>query len=267
MRSPQPARWAVSAVVAAPSQAHDRAMPDRREILVGLSASFAALLARSAWGQSRSASCVLTPVTSEGPYYFDPRLVRSDITEKRPGVPLTLDVRVVSANDCAPIAKARVDIWHADASGVYSGYSNQYGNGSTPNRSAEGKTYLRGTQFADGEGLTSFRTIFPSWYRGRTPHIHFKVFLEPREVAVSQLYFPDPVSDRIFSASSAYNARRRDRDTFNAGDMFLRSRTGGAFCEIAEHAPGYRASVVIGIDKVSAPADAHAAVSVRTGIA
>ena len=226
-------------------------MPHRRELIVGLSASFTALLARSAWAQSRTASCVLTPVTSEGPYYFDPKLVRSDITEKQPGVPLALEVRVVSANDCKPIPKARVDIWHAGANGVYSGYSSQYGTGSTPNRSAEGKTYLRGTQFADGQGLTRFRTIYPSWYRGRTPHIHFKVFLEPREVAVSQLYFQDKVSDGVFASSSAYSSRRRDRDTFNEDDMFLRDRVGGAFCEVDKNGKGaaaaYRASVVIGI--------------------
>ena len=227
-------------------------MSNRREIVVGLSASFAAVLARSAWGQSRVATCVLTPVTSEGPYYFDPKLVRSDITERRAGVPLILDVRVVSASDCVPIRKARVDIWHADASGLYSGYSDQYGNGAAPDRSTKGATYLRGTQFADRHGLTRFRTIFPSWYRGRTPHIHFKVFLDPGEVAASQLYFPDTVSDRIYASSPSYSERRRDRDTFNETDMFLRDRTGGAFCDIAERSPGdrapsYRASVVVGI--------------------
>jgi protocatechuate 3,4-dioxygenase beta subunit len=226
-------------------------MSDRREILAGLSASFAALFARSAWAQSPTASCVLTPVTGEGPYYFDPKLVRSDITEKQPGVPLALDLRVVSANNCTPISRARVDIWHAGADGVYSGYSGQYGNGSAPNRNAEGKTYLRGTQFADAEGLTSFITIFPSWYRGRTPHVHFKIFLEPREVAVSQLYFRDLISDGVFTSSRAYRPRRRDRDTYNEDDMFLRGRVGGAFCEVekkaAEAGPAYRASVVIGI--------------------
>jgi len=227
-------------------------MSNRREIIVGLSASFAAL-ARSAWGQSRVATCVLTPVTGEGPYYFDPKLVRSDITEGRAGVPLSLDVRVVSVIDCEPIRKARVDIWHADAAGVYSGYSDQYGNGPAPDRSTKGKTYLRGTQFSDRHGLTSFRTIFPSWYRGRTPHIHFKVFLEPREVVASQLYFPDTVSDRIYSSSPAYSERRRDRDTFNETDMFLRDRTGGAFCDIAPQGAGYRASVVVGISQSLEP--------------
>ncbi len=68
--------------------------------------------------------------------------------------------------------------WHADARGVYSGYSGQSGTGGTADRSASGKTFLRGTQFADDEGFTRFSTIYPSWYRTWTPHIHFKIFLE-----------------------------------------------------------------------------------------
>ena len=31
--------------------------------------------------------CLLSPETTEGPFYVDPRLVRRDITEGRPGVP------------------------------------------------------------------------------------------------------------------------------------------------------------------------------------
>jgi protocatechuate 3,4-dioxygenase beta subunit len=239
-------RWKLSRRL---RRAHDPAMPNRRELLVGLTTSLAATLAAPSRAQSPVTSCVLTPETGEGPYYFDPKLVRSDITERQPGVPLTLNIQVVTAGSCAAISKARVDVWHADAHGIYSGYSGQSGNGSAASRSATGKTFLRGTQFTDGGGATTFRTIYPSWYRGRTPHIHFKVFLEPREVAVSQLYFPDKVSDQVYESSSAYAARRRDRDTFNEDDMFLRGRTGGAFCDVAEEGAGYRASVVIGIQR------------------
>ena len=243
------------------SGAHDPGMArrrssggiNRREAIAGLTASCAGVLATQSLAQSpaesRTTSCVLTPQTGEGPFYFDPKLVRSDITEGRPGVPLTLDIRVVTAGDCTPMQKARVDIWHADARGLYSGYSGQSGSGASTDRSEKGKTFLRGTQFADADGLTTFRTIYPSWYRGRTPHIHFKVFLEPREVAVSQIYFPDDVSDRVFAGSKVYAARRRDRDPFNENDMFLRGRVGGAFSEVVEEGAAYRATVVIGIEK------------------
>ena len=84
--------------------------------------------------------CVLTPEAMEGPFYFDPQLVRSDITEGKQGAPLVLTLLVVEAKDCAAIPGARVDIWHADGLGLYSGYARQ------ETGSAKGETFLRGTQ-------------------------------------------------------------------------------------------------------------------------
>src|SRR5690606_8480 len=65
--------------------------------------------------------CVLTPETTEGPYYFDPQLVRRDIAEGRDGVATLLRLQVVDAR-CRPLPGARVDVWHCDAQGVYSSY-------------------------------------------------------------------------------------------------------------------------------------------------
>jgi hypothetical protein len=36
----------------------------------------------------------------EGPFYFDPKLVRSDITEGKHGGPLALTLQIVEAKDC-----------------------------------------------------------------------------------------------------------------------------------------------------------------------
>src|SRR5690349_14026433 len=157
---------------------------NRRELLAaGLSAAFVAPLQAGQRAEKSVASCVLTPVTDEGPYYFDPKLIRSDITEQQAGTPLTLDLLVVTVGSCTPIRNARVDVWHSNSHGIYSGYEGQRGVGSAPAQSATGKAFLRGTQLSDRDGRTQFRTIYPSWYYGRTPHIHFKVFLQPREVA------------------------------------------------------------------------------------
>jgi protocatechuate 3,4-dioxygenase beta subunit len=217
----------------------------RRELLAGVTLACAAG-ARAA--DSPVATCVLTPVTDEGPYYFDPKLIRSDIAENQAGVPLALDLRVVSADDCSAIRNARVDVWHSNAQGIYSGYEGQRGVAERAEQSAAGKTFLRGTQLTDRDGFTSFRTIYPSWYYGRTPHIHFKVFLQPREVAVSQLYFPDAISDRVYSGSKGYVPRPRAGGTNNDNDMFLRGgRMGGAFLNLIADGKGYRASIVIGI--------------------
>src|SRR4029079_1137603 len=110
----------------------------------GIGAAFGLEKAKAAEepaGQSRSKVCVLTPEATEGPFYFDPKMVRSDITEGKQGAPLLLTLQVVEAKDCAPLPWARVDIWHADGVGLYSGYTNQE-TGST-----KGETFLRGTQF------------------------------------------------------------------------------------------------------------------------
>ena len=67
--------------------------------------------------------CILTPEAVEGPFYFDPKLVRADITEGREGAPLALALQVVPATDCAAIKGVRVDLWHADGLGNAFGLS------------------------------------------------------------------------------------------------------------------------------------------------
>src|SRR5580704_4476569 len=67
-------------------------------------------------------ACVLTPELEEGPYYFDPKLRRTDIREGHKGVPLRLQLQVVDVVGCSPLAGVRVDVWHCDARGFYSGY-------------------------------------------------------------------------------------------------------------------------------------------------
>src|SRR3954471_24474976 len=81
-------------------------------------------------------SCILTPEQTEGPYYIAGEKLRRNITEGRPGTPLVLRTFVVDAATCRPIRNAAVDIWHADASGVYSGF----GGGSS------NRTFMRGIQ-------------------------------------------------------------------------------------------------------------------------
>ena len=140
----------------------------RRRALIGLSGIVVSVLgAEHAWAQGPGA-CVLTPEAGEGPYYLDPKLLRSDITSGQPGAPLELALQVVRAGDCATLANARVDVWHADAIGLYSGYAKQSGVGGVSTEPAVGKQYLRGPQFTDAQGNVHFRTIFPSWRTKRS---------------------------------------------------------------------------------------------------
>lgn len=68
-------------------------------------------------------SCVLTPEQEVGPFYVADEMLRSDISESKPGVPLDLSIVLLEAGTCKALANAAVDLWHCDALGVYSGYT------------------------------------------------------------------------------------------------------------------------------------------------
>jgi protocatechuate 3,4-dioxygenase beta subunit len=187
--------------------------------------------------------CRITPATTAGPFYLDPALVRADIAEGRPGVPLELALRVVD-DDCRPMAGARIDAWHCDAAGNYSGFARQ---GSDRALDTRGETFMRGTQFADAEGVARFCTIWPGWYRGRTPHVHYTVFLDERTVLTSQLFFPDGASEAVFG-TPAYRGRAGRQDTTNATDGIARRAGPAAFARVAQAGAGWRAELVVGVD-------------------
>ena len=233
----------------------------RREALTGAAAAFGFGLAagKSLSAQERLAEerlaaalpgakvCILTPEAVQGPFYFDPKLVRDDITEERRGAPLALTLQVASVKDCARLKGARVDLWHADGQGMYSGYRGQGDDGI----STRGKTFLRGTQFTDADGQVRFATIYPGWYPGRTPHIHFKVFLDATNLVTGQLYFPDDLSARIYAGVAPYNDRKAKRDIVRNEEDFIFEDQGGAetLISVTEEGGSYLASLVIGVDR------------------
>jgi protocatechuate 3,4-dioxygenase beta subunit len=79
---------------------------------------------RMATAQTPATLLPLTAQTTEGPFYFDAGKVRQDITEGQPGVPVEVRFTVVDMHG-RPLAGRRVDLWHCNASGVYSGYAGQ----------------------------------------------------------------------------------------------------------------------------------------------
>ena len=142
-----------------------------------------------------------TPQQTEGPYFVDEMLNRSDIRSDpsdgsvQDGIPLRLIIHIHDFGrngSCTPLKGAYVDIWHANSQGLYSDIQ-QAGT--------EGKKYLRGFQVTDDNGTVQFTTIYPGWYQGRTVHIHIKVHtLEGSEKSfdwTSQLYFNDSITDEV----------------------------------------------------------------------
>jgi protocatechuate 3,4-dioxygenase beta subunit len=94
-----------------------------------------------------------------------------------------------------------VYLWHADAEGRYSLYS----------QGVTDQNYLRGVQEADADGWVSFTTVFPGCYDGRWPHIHFEVYESladaadgSNKVLTSQLALPQDVSEKVYADTSLY---------------------------------------------------------------
>ena len=129
-------------------------------------------------------TCILLPEKTAGPYPLDEQFDRRDITEDYEGHPLRLGFRVVD-DACAPVPGATVELWHCDATGDYSAFTDNGGG----KDEGEGTTFLRGSQTAGDDGIVEFLTIVPGWYRGRAVHIHMRVHLEDATVLTTQLFF------------------------------------------------------------------------------
>lgn len=116
-----------------------------------------------------------------GPFYRPGSPVRSDFhIAGETGTPVTLSGRI-RHNDCVtPYAKARVELWHCDAKGVYD------------NNSADFR--YRGTAYTDQQGRYAFNTIMPVTYdvgngQTRPAHFHMMITAEGYQPLVTQLYF------------------------------------------------------------------------------
>ena len=148
-------------------------------------------------------ACVVRPRQTEGPYFRDEMLNRSDIRpdpsdgSTKPGLPLELAILVsrLAGAECQPLAGVQVDVWHCDHEGVYSDVDD-------PGFNTLGQKFLRGFQVTGADGRANFLTVYPGWYSGRTVHIHFKLRTSGPVgfEFTSQLYFDDGITDQVFTA-------------------------------------------------------------------
>jgi protocatechuate 3,4-dioxygenase beta subunit len=201
-----------------------------------------------------SAACVLTPEVTEGPYYLDLDKVRSDIAERKDGTPLDLKITVVDATGCAPIKDAAIDVWHCDAGGVYSGFSQASaggpggGPGGGTQSTTDDQTFLRGTQVTDANGLGQFQTIYPGWYRGRAVHIHMKVHVGGSVVHTGQLFFDDGLTDQVYQ-SAQYSSRGTPDVRNSADDIYRSAGAASAVLAVTPSGQGYAGEITVGVKR------------------
>lgn len=161
--------------------------------------------------------CVLTSEQTEGPYFIKSKM-RSNISEERPGLPLKLAIEIVKMPDCTALEGMTVEIWHCDAAGYYSGYSEakvrapfdtlvnviskSNADGHIP--PVDSEIFMRGGQVTNSNGLVEFETVFPGWYDPRVTHIHAKVSRDGETFLTTQLYFPDELVTDIYANHPDY---------------------------------------------------------------
>jgi protocatechuate 3,4-dioxygenase beta subunit len=200
-------------------------------------------------------SCKLTPEVTEGPFYVPLDRIRRDITEGRPGVPLTLKIRVIDVHKCAPIRSAAVDIWHCDAGGLYSDEASN---------DTSGQTYLRRVQLTNRRGFATFRTVYPGHYTGRATHIHMKVHVggKARDGTLrgghvshtGQLFFAESANSSVY-ALAPYSSDTAQR-TLNSSDSIY-GQAGGSRAEVSlsgSASAGYVGKISVGVNPKATPA-------------
>ncbi|MFC4501389.1 MULTISPECIES: intradiol ring-cleavage dioxygenase [Streptomyces] len=244
--------------------------------------------AASASASSTAETCYkLTSETTEGPYYIDADKLRQDITEDNEGIPLTLQLKVIDAETCKPLANAAVDVWHCDALGLYSGYESfSQGGGTAPTDAPTGTPtgepptgeppaggggggheeptsdtrYLRGTWKTDKKGCVTFTSVFPGWYQGRTVHIHTKVHVdgewtdagyEGGHACHTGQFFFDEESVLLSAEVEPYSTSTTTRTTLTEDTIYDQSGTTGGLLKLKYNkkniAKGVTASITMGV--------------------
>lgn len=247
-----------------------------------------------------SGLCQLSAEQEVGPYYIEDGLLRSDITEGRAGVPLSLNIALVDARRCLPLANAIVDIWHCDALGVYSGFTRTTQSALPPGPMPTGAfgpppgaadlhgqlpppplskptdrlTFLRGVQRSDAHGNVVFQTIFPGFYPGRTNHIHFKVrfagsdgdgSLKGEHVShIGQIFFPEKLTVELMQ-DRPYRDHRIQRTALADDGVFLDQQGATSIARLqaldsSAASSGLRAQIIAVVDP-----DAKPVAAVRSG--
>jgi protocatechuate 3,4-dioxygenase beta subunit len=161
-----------------------RSATRRRLLRLGLSGTVGFGLIRPL----QAASLLPTPEQTEGPFYppelpsdRDADLVRVTGADAQAQGQVTHIMGRVLDRQGRPLPGVAVEIWQCDANGRY------HHPGDRGRFRDEGFQGF-GMAMADRDGGYRFRTIRPVAYPGRTPHIHFKLHRDGRELLTTQMY-------------------------------------------------------------------------------
>jgi protocatechuate 3,4-dioxygenase beta subunit len=155
--------------------------PTRRLFLATTASAAASFSLKDAFAQTpplaATPECSDAPTIrqTEGPFYKPRSPERLDLREPGTKGKTVEVVGFVLTRDCKPVARAVVDLWHADERGDYDDRGFRY----------------RGHVFTDAEGRYRFITVMPAVYVGRTRHFHVKVQAPGQRLLTTQLYFPN----------------------------------------------------------------------------
>lgn len=188
----------------------------RRRLLVSGAWFAGALAAPSAL--HAAAALVPTPRQPPGPFYpvslpldSDNDLVSVAGRPSRAAGTVTHVFGRVLDLSGRPIRGGRVEIWQCDNAGRYHHPRDRGGN-ADPNFQGYGQA------ISSTDGEFRFRTIRPTRYPGRTPHIHFTVSGPDFERLVTQMYVKgEPTNDRDFLYQSIGDPGARESVTVDLG--------------------------------------------------
>jgi len=189
---------------------------------------------------SGAGSCTVTNTETDGPYpLYNSRgsaIQRVDITDGKAGIPLYITLIIKNTNNnCAILSNARVDIWHCDKDGYYSGYSNSGYLGTQDNSAL---VFCRGLQYTDSNGQVKFTSIYPGWYTGRITHIHAQVYVNNVLKLTTQIAFPPEITTAVY-ATSPYSAHGQNSSVASfASDNVFSDGTSNELAVLAANSAG-----------------------------
>jgi protocatechuate 3,4-dioxygenase beta subunit len=167
-----------------------------------------------------SSQCSMIKDSFEGPFFYCTNPNNAEIARGKEGIPLVVALRALDAATCRPLANAVIDIWHCDASGLYSGYTLGVDEPIASVRHAQpdnSDRFCRGTLRTDSEGIAEFRTIYPGYYVTRATHIHFKAHIGNRAFLTNQAYLPEELNDATYRLAP-YNGPRKAKRILNSDE-------------------------------------------------